>query len=398
MADVNILLFIFNIFVFVLCGVLYMIMPQLTRKSFLFGVKIPPEQANCPEARSMKKRYTLTCLSGTFFMLIVCIVQFIVRREITILASMYLPFLIILIGLAAFIPNWKQAVSLKEKRGWQVSNALFAETGSSYTRGNLSALPWIWYIAGFVLVIAAFAIAIVRYPALPEMIAGHMDANLRPTRWVEKTWLNVLTMPIINTAILAVMILTAILIEKARLQIDPDKPRLSFAQHRIYRWRFGHALGFLSLILVLFIIIAGLPILFPDSPVWNAKIFWGNMALLLIPIVVIIAVMVKTGQGGCKVKIETEGNNTGDQKPVPVHSSLSGNNNSGKISGGKFGDDKYWILGLVYCNPDDPAYIVENRFGAKLGFNYARLPVKTGMAILLLGLIAVYVWLTMLVL
>ena len=49
---------------------------------------------------------------------------------------------------------------------------------------------------------------------------------------------------------------------------------------------------------------------------------------------------------------------------------------------------------MIYYNPDDPAIVVETRFGSKLGFNYARLSVKIVMAVLLLAVIVTYSWTT----
>jgi uncharacterized membrane protein len=60
----------------------------------------------------------------------------------------------------------------------------------------------------------------------------------------------------------------------------------------------------------------------------------------------------------------------------------------------KSGDDKFWKLGTFYCNPDDPAFIVEDRFGFNLGFNYSRFPVKVGIAALIFSLAALYAWVT----
>jgi uncharacterized membrane protein len=332
----------------------------------------------------MKKRYILICLLGALFMLIVCVVQFIVRPNMTLLITLYMPLVIIPIGFAAFVPNWKKAVRLKEEHGWQVSNVILAETNPSYTRGSLSALPRTWYVLSFVITVAFFALAIMRYPALPDMIAGHLDANMQPTMWVEKTWWSVLMMPVLNAATLAILVMTAVFIEKVKLQIDPTKQRLSFAQHRVYRRRLGHALGFLTLIIILFMSVLGLPIIFPESPVWGAHIFWSSMFLFFIPVVVLITVQIKTGQGGCKVKIDVDEDSANNQT------------SSGQSAANKVNDDKYWLLGMFYHNPDDPACIIENRFGTNIGFNYARLPVKISVTIVLLGLIAMYVWLTML--
>ena len=383
MPDMNVFLFATNIFVFVLCGGIFMIVPQLTRDSYLFGVKIPKEQAHSHEAKAVKMHYVRICLLGTLLLLVLCVAQFIFLREATLLAALYFPLMIIPIYFIAFVSGWKRAQRLKEECGWQVSNVIFAETRSSHTRGKLSALPWGWYAVSLLVVIAAFLAAIVHYPVLPDMIPGHFGFDMQPTRFVQKTWTTVLLMPIFNASLLALMILAAALIEKAKLQIDPQNPRLSFAQHSVYRWRFGHAMGFFTLIMSIFMALMGLPFIFLDSPLWGAWLIWGGLAFIHIPIVLLIVVYVKTGQGGCKVKIDIH--EESDEISPSANPKTSGQ-----------GDDKYWLFGMFYHNPDDPAYFIESRFGTNFSPNYARLPAKIGTAILILGLIATYVWVTVL--
>jgi uncharacterized membrane protein len=94
----------------------------------------------------------------------------------------------------------------------------------------------------------------------------------------------------------------------------------------------------------------------------------------------VVVVPVVSGQGGCKIKcVVYEKLNVDCTQTAP-------------LTGGR-SDDSRWILGLFYYNPDDPAYIIEDRFGSNLGFNFSRLPVKIGVVIGLVGLIVLYVWL-----
>jgi len=53
---------------------------------------------------------------------------------------------------------------------------------------------------------------------------------------------------------------------------------------------------------------------------------------------------------------------------------------------------------MFYYNPDDPAVIIEDRFGTNIGFNYARLPVQIGTALFGVGFVVMYVWLTVVLL
>jgi len=381
--DENIILFIVNLFVFVLCAGLYIIIPGLTRKSFLFGVKIPPQESDCPQAAGIRKNYTISCLTSSAVSITLCVLQFIFWRDKTVIAALYLPLLVIAVYLVSFIPGWKKAVKLKEEKGWVVSNALFAETNSSHTRGDLSALPFGWYIAGFLIVIISIFAAVLRYPLLSDSIPVHFNYNMEPDRWMDKSWRAVLQMPLLNTGLLALMFLVGVSVEKAKLQLDPNNPRLSFAQHKVYRKRMGHVLGFLTVVITVIITMSVFLSVFPDAALSGRKyFFWCIMVLSLLAVFPVIVVTIKTGQGGCKVKINLD--ETGDTN--------AGNSDSEGIKGR--GDDRYWLLGMFYYNPVDPAIIVEARFGTKLSFNFARLSVKTGVLLFFIALAAMYFRLT----
>ncbi|MDR2570369.1 MAG: DUF1648 domain-containing protein [Oscillospiraceae bacterium] len=385
MPNENLFLLLCNIFIFVLCGGMLMILPHLTRKAYLFGVKIPPEAFELPEVKSLKKGYISMCLIGVVILLAVSIIQYIMRPELTLFATLYFPLLIILLYLAAFVPNWKKAVSLKEERGWVVSDIKFADTRSSHSRGNLSTMPWAWYIISFLILAASIAITITRYPELPEMVAGHLGFDMQATRYIPKTWGSVMMMPLVNAGTFLIMFFVGISIEKTKLQIDPQNPRLSFAQHRVYRKRYGAAMGSLTLCLVIGMAGFGLALLYPESPLISALLSAVLIAILTIPIFIIIVVALTTGQGGNKVKIDI-----GDELNEV---DITKNDNQGSCGRG---EDRFWKIGMFYYNPNDSAYLVEDRFGTNLGFNFAKVPCMIGALLLIAGMAAMYVWLTVL--
>ena len=378
MEEMNLFLFITNLAVIALCGALAAVVPALTRKSYLFGVKIPMEQRGCPEARQLIRRYVTVCGLSVAVILALNVAQYAFFPERTLVALMYYPLLIIPMQMLAYVPNWKAALRLKRERGWQVSEAAFAETGSSFTRGNLRALPWGWYAASLAVILAGAVAALVRYPLLPEIIATHFDAQMEPDAWGPKTLGNVLALPLINLGTLLLMFVTGIAFVKAKLQIDPQNPALSFAQHRSYRKLMGHAFGFLTFGMALLMAIVGLPTVFEGF-----KIPFGVVIMLiLLPTAGLIGVVLYAGQGGCKLRPKVM-----DGEPSAQ---------AGKPGAPGRGDDQYWALGMFYHNREDPAIVVEDRFGSNLGFNYARLPVKIALGIFLAAFAAGYAWLTIL--
>jgi uncharacterized membrane protein len=199
---------------------------------------------------------------------------------------------------------------------------------------------------------------------------------MQPDAWTDKSVLALMTLPLIGAALVLVMWLAGVSVIRAKLQIDPQNPALSFAQHRVYRRRMSHSMGFLTLCIALMFALIGAATLWPGLHIP----FWATLLLPMIPASVIVFVSVLSGQGGCKITPKTVAQSDAADAQAP---SVPGR-----------GDDKYWALGMFYHNPEDPAFLVENRFGNNLGFNYARLPVKIGAAIGLAMLIALYVWAT----
>jgi uncharacterized membrane protein len=142
----------------------------------------------------------------------------------------------------------------------------------------------------------------------------------------------------------------------------------------------GHCLGFLTLGIAVIFVFLGLKSIWPElySP------FWLVMMLIILTTFPVIVVPIISGQGGGKIKPKI--------MPNEADSNVGGRTDSANTHGR--GDDKRWVFGLFYHNPDDPAYIVEDRFGSNIGFNYARLPVKIGVVLFALALVTFYVWYT----
>jgi len=375
-------LFLINVFMIFLMGTLFAAMPYFVRKSFLFGVKIPIKESNTKTIVILRRRYSSCITMITFLMFAVALMQHLIAPQMTILFMLYMPLLFILLVFLVYYPCWRAAMKLKEINGWKVNNVQYAETHSANARGDLRHLPAFWYVLSLVIVVASAAITLHFYPQLPNQLPVHWSIDGTVNRYVEKNMLNVLMMPLMNLGMIIIFFITGIGIEKSKLQIDAEQPARSFAQHRVYRKRYGHMIGALTLFVALMFAVLGFRTIFPESAFFASDIvLWGfiGVSVLVLPIVIVVIVM-RTGQGGCKVKIDADTFAAEDVNITMV---------SGR------GDDKFWKLGLFYVNKGDAAYIVEDRFGSNIGFNFAKPIVQLGTILLITGLIALYVWMTM---
>ena len=374
MNELNLFLFITNICVVLLCGALLPLLPLLTRKSFLFGVKVPPEAQSTDEARALKIKYVAITTIGGVLVLAASIIQYITMPNYTFHAVMLFPFVLIAIQIAVFVPNNKKALKLKLQLGWNVTEIQYADTTTSTTRGNLSAMPHFWYALSLLFIFALLIVTAIQYPNMPDMIPTHWNFNMEPDAWSPKSLGTILILPLIDIATLAFMWLTGILVERAKLQIDHKEPIKSFAQHKKYRRLMGHGIGLLTLAMVIMFFVLSLQSIFIGFTVP----LWLILAMIFVPSIPVCVISVRAGQGGALLKVdvtETAAIENGD---------IAGNN--------AMSDDKYWAWGLFYHNPDDPAYFVGDRFGTNLGFNYSRLPVKIGVIVGIALLAVCYVW------
>jgi uncharacterized membrane protein len=378
MRELDVFLFITNICVILFCGALLPILPLLTRKSFLFGVKVPPDAQLTDEAKALKRNYVATTILGGLIVLAASIGQYLVAPRYTIFAVLFFPFALIAVQFLAFVPNHRRALALKARLGWRVAEISFADTKTSFTRGNLSAMPHFWYIIALVIVFASFVIILAAFPSLPDPLPTHWDINMEPDAWGPKTVITVLLMPLCNLGTWALMWLTGVLFERAKLQIDHKEPAKSFAQHKKYRLLMGHGIGILAVALALLFFFMSLQMIFTNFTLP----FWLTMAIVLVPALALGVISVRVGQGGVLLKVN--------------EAEMTAATGGDFQSSGAMSDDQYWVWGLFYHNPGDPACLVENRFGGNIGFNYARLLVKVGAILGLAALVASYIWMIVL--
>ena len=190
-----------------------------------------------------------------------------------------------------------------------------------------------------VFVAAAAVYAWQRWESLPDRIVVHWGLS-GADRWVERTpssvavFLGALGGFCLTSALLAYGISNW----SRRIHVSGERAKNESAFRK------------LSLILLL-----GMPylvvipaILFSFAPNLATAQFWPVIGVS-IGLVAIVALFVM-GQGGSRLETSTE-------TDVPV---------------GDHTPDSAWKLGLFYYNPDDPALVVEKRFGIGYTFNMAR--------------------------
>ncbi|NLT11964.1 MAG: DUF1648 domain-containing protein [Clostridiaceae bacterium] len=356
-------LFIVNIFVVVITGATLAIMPFITMKSLLFGVRIPAEQVKHPQVVALKRRFSFVVSIASLLVIGLVIAQYIFYPQMTILTAIYAPLMIVFLQFVVYIPSWKKALIIKSEHQWTLAEKGSADIKLTMSRQTFSNLPWSWYVVSVLLAIGAVIVGLYVYPTLPDTVVTHWNASMEADSWSEKSLMTVLSIPLVALGMTVFMAISNMMVWRMKLQINQEDPARSFAQHRLYRLYLSHVLGAITILMTLmFLFIYGLAIQLWEPTKTIMYIAMGVPSLLMI--ILPVGLTLKVGQAGNKINpviSEADRFVAGIMPQTSSHRNITSRQ-----------DDRYWKLGMFYYNKEDPTLFVEDRFGTNSGFNYAR--------------------------
>ncbi|ANE45693.1 hypothetical protein SY83_04570 [Paenibacillus swuensis] len=345
--------------------------PYLTRKTESFGVSVTEEIYHSPELRRMRKRYAWT--NGLGSMLIPgSLILFHTLLSLSETGQMIL-LLVHIFALTLFsflLYTWfhRRMRVLKTAQNWMDPKLqrIVVNMNRKTPRSRLSAL---WYIPHILVVAATVATGLLFYDDFPAKLVMKLDLNGQPLRIEDKSYRNILFPAAVQSFILIMHILIHYSITRAKQQIDPADPETSHMRSVLFRnimERYMFIIGFLLVSLFYFV---QLNFLFT----WDHTIVI-SVSLGIVGIILIYSIWLSftTGQGGSRIKLPRDGEQTGN---IQVD------------------DDRFWKLGVLYYNPEDPSLFVEKRFGVGWTVNNARPAVWVVSAVIVAIPILLAVWL-----
>lgn len=348
----------FNIFIVLVLLIVQLLIPNVTRKNILLGVKIPEDQLKNSRVKEIIKKYRIeTSILGTMLLSFGSILMYrmIDEKTFTILVFVYIA-LFFLVYL-----RWNKKVkALKIEMQWDqlTSNTVAVETNFSKEKRGEKVLSPKWFLLPLGIVLINFILVYYRYPFIPEKIPTHWDLMGNADAWKDKSIWTAFSLPFTQLFLTLMMYASYHFMMKSKKRVDLKNPEISIKKNIKFRRIWGIFFLVSATLLVLQFTYINLMIL---GIVGNIKIF--NYATIFIAgtmIVSSIVIGVKVGQGGDRLKLEEE--------------KLEGNYD--------IEDDRYWKLGnTIYYNKEDPSLIVEKRVGIGWTVNAGR---TLGMVILAL--------------
>lgn len=327
----------------------YAILPYISRKTLSFGISIPENVFNDPKLICIRKKYrNLIIFSGIISVTIIVFLFFLptITSTNAAIITNILIFLNLLTNSWIYLRAHKQIKALKIENKWQQSSTQLITIETGFRNRKFKSSP-LWFAIFLLIIATTIAISFLVYETIPEKIPLKFNISGQATNFVDKSYLVLLYIPLVQSFMTLVFVFIYYIISKAKQQIDPGNPQKTLQQSIIFRYRWS-----------VFIIITGLLILVMLSltqftMIGLIKINLLSILTIVFSILITIAALllsILTGQSGSRVKIKE------NEKRASIFRD----------------DDSYWKLGILYYNPKDPSIFIEKRFGIGWTINFGR--------------------------
>jgi uncharacterized membrane protein len=337
-----------TVFPILLIGLIGWLLPALVPRSVPFGVRIPGARAKEPVIARQRRRYRYGVAALTLAV------------SAVVLATGNRPPLgglgvaaELAVGFALFQVARRRIMAAKHREHWFGGLRQVVVTDTSL-RTNPESFPWRWAAPSIVLTVATVVIAILRYPHLPARLATHFGAAGQADRYAPVSPASVFGPVVAQVVGTALLVGLAALVLRSKAQLDAEDPQTAGTRHRRFISAGARALLVGAACLSVAFLLTSLT-------AWNivnlarpARVLVAIVPLL--GVVVLVAVLVRVGQSGSRLRIRANPGSGSVRRTSVVNRD----------------DDRYWRLGLFYFNRDDPSLLVPHRFGLGWTLNLAR--------------------------
>jgi uncharacterized membrane protein len=335
------LMVIVNLSIGLLMASLLWLMPGLTRPDLCFSVTVTPQFRSTPSGVSIVRRYRAELFAVSLpalAALAVCSLPGLLRfTPVAFLAQIGLSFLVFYRARARVLPHAVAPTSIRE--------------AEPHFRARRVPGGWPLACGPFVLLAACAGYLWLHWQRIPLHFPVHWGLDGIPDRWTVRRPASVYLPLLSMAAALLPMTLLLYGITHWVRRIHAGGP--SGAREYAFRRTASIVVLAVEYALALQGSWIALHPLLPDARLSGA----GGAIMLLLPLLVVIVsiiALVRLGQGGSR---------------SAGAAALQGT--SAEPAGDRT-DDRYWLLGVIYFNRDDPAVLVEKRFGIGYTLNLAR--------------------------
>ncbi|MDU5081543.1 hypothetical protein CIW83_01730 [Tissierella sp. P1] len=346
----RIVMVLFNSVVLLILLIMQILMPRITRKNILLGVKIPEEKMETDEVKNIIKGFKReNLIVGIPVLVIISLLIYYIDNIHIFTLSVFL-----YIGILFLIYiRWnKKSKELKKEKEWDKlkGRVVVIDTKFSRDRAKNSTVSQGWFLVPVIMILISTVLSLIMYPSLPEKIPTHWDLNGNVDGYMNKSMFAALLMPLTQALMAVIVYISYYFMIRSKQQINPNDPEISLKKNIIFRKAWSiYFIVTLTLIEILFTALNMMTLgLFSNMKLFNIYSF----TIYGIIIIGSITLSIVLGQGGDRIKLKEEENTS---------------------KGYDIDDDRLWKLGnTIYYNPDDSSIFVEKRIGIGWTVNAGR--------------------------
>lgn len=342
---------VFTIAVITVIAALLLAMPSIVRPTLPLGVSVPTQRASDPAVRSAVRLYRWCIVAAWLICGIVAVTGTLIAPAIVVAV---VPLLFVVLSFASYATVRRRILAAKRNGGWYegTPTRLVADASPRHPGHP----PVGWLLASLVVVCAVVALGITVYASLPDTIPVHWSGAGQVDRTAPKSLWSVFTLPFVAGALAVGLYGLSWLTRVTGVRrAASDTPQQAAVRADAQRDLASTGLGVISLALAI-----GLGV--TSAATWlapsSAGVQFAAIGItLLLTLGAVIMIVVRYARATARA-------NSTSMTPVPAGGAGAGAlANAAHPSVEAPDDDRYWKLGAVYVNRDDPATFVPKRFG-----------------------------------
>lgn len=340
------------------------LMPYLTRETVSFGVSVSEEQYWSEPVRRLRRLYASISTTIYSLLLIACFVSLWNKdgNEQGVLFAIYLG-AVLVISTGLYLTFYFRMKKLRPSLPAAPSSPAVIAVDTGFRRQRLT-LSGKWFLIHAVIIVVSAALTLSQYASIPDTVAMKFDFSGQVVNSAAKSYRVVLFPNVMQVILTLLFWFVNWSIHHSKQQLQASDPERSLRQNAAFRRRWSVFTVTSSLALILMFSFIQVNMI---RPMDNGVIMLVSLAVPVLIVLFAIVLSFTTGQGGSRIG---RGRILGHGGTAPVQ------------------DDRYWKLGAIYFNPQDPTLFVEKRTGIGWTMNFAN-PISW---LTLLGILVVIFW------
>ncbi|EON71965.1 DUF1648 domain-containing protein [Lysinibacillus sphaericus] len=328
----------FELAIFIFLTILQAMTPYFTRKTAVFGVFIPEPFVQHHQLLKFKKQYSkwLGSLGGVFTLLQIILLFTSISEGTWIFISFILLYMMLILSSLLYMVYHARTKKLKQKEDWEGHVKTVHVMDVSLRAQDETLLP-IFYTVPIIITLALITYTYMHYATIPDVFATHWNAQGEIDGWTEKTWISVIELPLLLLGMQLTYLLLGIGMKGAKIQLSAQEKEASANRERHQRKYGSWYLAAINLgVTILLVVLQYTTIILQNETAsYFFPLFIGFMMLTFSGLLLFIWRIRKSNE-----RFDTINTN----ETVP-------------------GDDLYWKWGIFYINKDDPALLIQKKFG-----------------------------------